>query len=73
VRIYFCTDVSCDRAATKAQIITLSRGLGVDDDVYGVRFVDKREALRQMKKRYPDMVARLKAPTRSRMPCECVP
>jgi cell division protein FtsX len=60
VRIYFCSEVACGRAASKSEITTLSRRLGTDDDVYSVSFVDKREALSEMKKRYPDLAARLK-------------
>lgn len=55
VRVYFCTEITCARAASKAQIRTLSRRLAIDHDVFSVRFVDKREALAIMRKQRPEM------------------
>jgi cell division protein FtsX len=59
VRVYFCTLNTCGRAASKREIVTLSRRLGTARDVYSVRFVSKREALELMKKRFPDETATL--------------
>jgi cell division protein FtsX len=59
VRVYFCTASTCSRPARKAQVSALSSRLRRDPDVYSVRFVSKREALRIMRKQYPDETADL--------------
>ena len=61
VRIYFCTQITCGRTATKGEVAALARRLREDADVYSVRFVDKREALEIMRRRHPDMVRDLPA------------
>lgn len=59
VRIYFCTEFSCKRAASKAQVRALSRRLAVDDDIFSVRFIDRRQALAIMRKQHPAMMQNL--------------
>ena len=61
VRIYFCTASTCARAATTKQIAAISRRLRGEDGVASVRFVSKKEALRIMRRRYPDAAADLPA------------
>src|SRR5919201_1079467 len=59
VRVYFCTDVTCGAAATRAEVAAARRRLSAREDVWSVRFVSKAEALRTMRKRYPEEVAKL--------------
>jgi cell division protein FtsX len=59
VRVYFCTDDTCAAAATHAQVEAARARFRARDDVWSVRFVPKAEALRKMRERYPDEVAKL--------------
>ena len=59
IHVYFCTDSTCSSAATRAQMKAAEARFRVRTDVWSVRFVPKAEALRTMKKRYPDEVAKL--------------
>jgi cell division protein FtsX len=59
VRVYFCTDTTCNAPATKPQEAAARRRLSARDDVWSVRFVSKAAALRQMKRRHPAEVAAL--------------
>jgi cell division protein FtsX len=59
VRVYFCTDVTCNAAGTNADVAAARRRLSARDDVWSVRFVSKAEALREMKRRHPAEVAAL--------------
>lgn len=43
-------------SATRAQIAAVGRRLRADADVARVRFISKEAALRQIKKKYPDLV-----------------
>jgi cell division protein FtsX len=59
VRVHFCTAFTCTRAATKAQIRAVERRASASPLVAHVEFVSKREALRIMRKKHPNMVAKL--------------
>ena len=59
VRVYFCTELTCGTAATRAEVAAARRRLNAREDVWSIRFVSKAEALRLMRKRYPEEVANL--------------
>jgi cell division protein FtsX len=59
VRVYFCTGVTCDSPATKAEEDAARARFRARDDVWSVRFIPKAEALRRMRKRHPDLVPML--------------
>jgi cell division transport system permease protein len=55
VKVYFCTDTTCGKEATAAQINAVAAKLDADPRVKKYTFVSREEALRRMKKRYPDL------------------
>ena len=55
VHVYFCTDLSCGKAATKAQEEKIGNLLGNFPDVKKVTFVSKERALDIMKKKSPEL------------------
>ena len=55
VHVYFCTDLSCGRAATQAQEEKIGNLLGSFPDVKKVSFVSKEQALQIMKKKSPEL------------------
>jgi cell division transport system permease protein len=61
VKVYFCTETTCDQAATSAQINAVRRKLEGNPLVAegGVTFVSKAEALERMRKRSPEIVENL--------------
>jgi cell division protein FtsX len=59
VHVYFCTGVTCARAATKAQMQRVEAELRANENVFAVRFISKKQALEIMRKRQPEMVASL--------------
>jgi cell division transport system permease protein len=57
VKVFFCTDDSCEKEATPAQINAVRVKLDADTTrVKSARFVSKAEALDIMKKQQPEMV-----------------
>jgi cell division transport system permease protein len=61
VRVYFCTDSTCPKDATKAQENTVAARLNGDSRIERVQFVSKEQALQIMKKKQPDAVGSLPA------------
>ncbi len=61
VNVYFCTDTTCDGAATGAQIERVRRDLVSMPEVRDVKFVSKEEALAIMRERNPELVENLAA------------
>jgi cell division transport system permease protein len=61
VKVYFCTESTCEKRATDAQINDVRRSLEANPLVKpgGVTFVSKAEALERMQKRVPDIVENL--------------
>jgi len=61
VKVYFCTESSCDKPATEDQINTVRASLAADPLVKpgGVKFVSKAEALERMRKLQPEIVENL--------------
>ena len=55
VHVYFCSVPKCDREASAAEINAVRAQLVADPRVKEVTFVSKEEALRRMKKRFPDL------------------
>jgi cell division transport system permease protein len=55
VKVYFCTDTTCGKEATAAQINAVAAKLDADTRVKHYTFVSREEALQRMKKRYPDL------------------
>ena len=56
VKAYFCTDLTCDREATAAEIDAFRVQLERMREVKSVKFVSKEEALQIMRERNPDLV-----------------
>ena len=61
VKVYFCTESTCDREVTPAQINAVRSKLAADPlvDPGGVTFVSKAEALERMRKLQPEIVENL--------------
>jgi cell division transport system permease protein len=59
VKVYFCTDHTCAKAATPAEINTLRRQLDANRLVGKTTFVTKADALERMRKLQPGMVENL--------------
>jgi cell division transport system permease protein len=61
VKVYFCTETTCAKPASSAQINQVRRSLEANQLVAegGVTFVSKAEALERMRKRSPEIVANL--------------
>ncbi|HZG35387.1 MAG TPA: permease-like cell division protein FtsX [Gaiellaceae bacterium] len=61
VKVYFCTETTCAKPATEAQINVVRRQLETNSLVAadGVTFVSKAEALERMRKRTPEIVENL--------------
>jgi cell division transport system permease protein len=55
VKVYFCTDTTCGKEASAAQINAVAAKLDADPRVKKYTFVSREEALQRMKKRYPDL------------------
>jgi cell division transport system permease protein len=55
VKVFFCTQDTCGREATAAEINAVAAKLDGDPRVKKVTFVPKEEALERMKKRFPDL------------------
>jgi cell division transport system permease protein len=55
VHVYFCTDLSCGTAATKAQEEQIGNLLGKFPEVKTVTYVSKEQALSIMKKKSPEL------------------
>ena len=58
-KVFFCTDATCDRAATPEQINAVRLRLSQDERVKEVTFVSKAEALDRMRKLQPEIVENL--------------
>jgi cell division transport system permease protein len=56
VNVYFCTDLRCGSEASNAQINGVHNALVNMSQVKSVRFVSKRQALAQERKKRPEMV-----------------
>ena len=56
VEAFYCTDATCERAATQAEINAVNRQLHANDLVREVEFVPKEKALETMRKSHPDIV-----------------
>jgi cell division transport system permease protein len=59
VKVYFCTDSTCDKAATPAQINAVRRQLEANELVDTPTFVTKAQALERMRKLRPEIVENL--------------
>jgi cell division transport system permease protein len=59
VKVFFCTQDTCEREATSAEINAVRAKLDSDSRVKDSDFVSKSEALEIMKKQQPEMVAGL--------------
>jgi cell division transport system permease protein len=59
VKVYFCTESSCEKPATSAQINAVRAKLDADPLVAKVVFVSKAEALERMRKLQPEIVENL--------------
>jgi cell division transport system permease protein len=59
VKVYFCTESSCDKPATTDQINAVRAQLEADPLVKDVDFVSKAEALDRMRKLRPEIVENL--------------
>ncbi len=59
VKVYFCTETTCDQPATEAQINAVRRQLESNQLVESATFVPKAEALERMRKLTPDIVENL--------------
>jgi cell division transport system permease protein len=56
VNVYFCTDLRCGSEATNSQINNVHNALVNMPQVKSVRFVSKKQALAQERKKRPEMV-----------------
>ena len=61
VKVYFCTPTyeQCRTEASPAQMNSVNRRLRAMPEVKSIRFISKREALREEQKKYPDLIASL--------------
>jgi cell division transport system permease protein len=59
VNVYFCTDITCGKEATTAEIDAVRAELAANPDVKSYRFVSKEDALVEMKKKFPDLANNL--------------
>ena len=55
VHVYFCTTLSCGRAATQAQETEVGNMLGNISEVKSVNFVSKAQAFKLMQKKNPEL------------------
>ena len=55
VHAYFCTELSCEKAATKAQEENFANAVGRIPQVKSVEFISKTEALKLMRKKNPEL------------------
>jgi cell division transport system permease protein len=55
VKVYFCTETTCGHEADAKQINAVAARLDADSRVKSYSFVSREEALKRMKKRYPDL------------------
>src|SRR5437868_792339 len=55
VKVYFCTETTCGHEVTATQINAVAAKLHADTRVKSYTFVSRDEALKRMKKRYPDL------------------
>ena len=59
VHVYFCTQLSCGKDATRAEENKIGNLIGRLPEVKSVKFVSKAEALRIMRKKNPDLTKQL--------------
>jgi cell division transport system permease protein len=59
VKVYFCTDLRCDREATDQQIDKVRSQLIAMPQVKTLRFISKADALKIEQKQHPDMTRHL--------------
>ena len=59
VEVFYCTESTCDEAATPRQINAVRRQLVSNDLVRDVDFIPKTEALETMRESHPDIVSGL--------------
>jgi cell division transport system permease protein len=59
VEVFYCTESTCDQAATPQQINAVRRRLVSSDLVRDVDFIPKTEALETMRESHPDIVSGL--------------
>jgi cell division transport system permease protein len=59
VKVYFCTETTCDKPATEQQINAVRQQLAANQLVERATFVSKAEALDRMKRLTPDIVRNL--------------
>jgi cell division transport system permease protein len=55
VHAYFCTELSCGKAATKAQEENFANAVSRIQEVKSVKFISKAEALKLMQKKNPEL------------------
>jgi cell division transport system permease protein len=56
VHVFLCTEINCGREATVAEINSLATRLKSDSRVKSVEFVSKADALKEMRRRNPELV-----------------
>ncbi len=56
VHVFLCTEINCGREATVAEINGLATKLKSDSRVRSVEFVSKADALKEMRRRNPELV-----------------
>ena len=61
VHVYYCTNDTCAKEATPAQMNSVARAASASSLVKRVNFVSKQDALAEMKRKHPDEVAQLPA------------
>src|SRR5215210_4708160 len=59
VNVYFCTDLTCGKEATKSEIAAVRSKLASNPDIRSLTFVSREDALEEMKKKYPDLANNL--------------
>jgi cell division transport system permease protein len=59
VKVYFCTELDCDRPATERQINAVRSQLAAMPEVRKLVFVSPDEALARMRKQYPELTRNL--------------
>ena len=55
VNVYFCTDLTCGKQATKQDISAVRATLASNPDVKSFAFVSSEDALTEMKKKFPEL------------------
>ena len=59
VNVYFCTDLTCGKEASKDDISAVRAKLSGNPEVKQVTFVSREDALKEMQEKYPDLAKNL--------------